>query len=353
MNEKKMVSVILPVRNGEFDLLKKAVKSILNQTYPHFEVLLIDDGSGEEFSLCMRSIADYDERLKYFRLEGVGVSAARNYGIDHANGEYITFLDGDDLLCRTCFEEAVTYMEREGVDAVFGGTRYVYAADRASEEEKFWKDTKEAYSFDEMSQKRVVLSKERIHLTRAESVGEPYRFENGGYINRGIAARFIRASFFENGKNRFFEEYHFYEDAIWNICMIQSGTIHYVLTEWYLYFENPKSVSNRFNKEVVSYMEEPLEKLRGLMDLSDVAEYRAYTSVLMDSLRYVYRCLLGHPDWDAEKGEKKSLKVHLMKDEPWIEIARKKYRENADKRDRFKAVLYRFGLLFLYWRLMG
>lgn len=353
--KKKAVSVILPVKDGDLVQLKKAVDSVKRQSYQNYEIILINDGSGETFSSGMEEIAKQDEKIRYFSIPASGVSEARNFGIDKSQGEYITFLDGDDILCPNFFEEAVSYMEETKADALFGGTRYIYAGEREREEASYEQSLENVRccSIRELLDMGIALTKDRIHLSRAESVGEPYRFRDGGYINRGIAARFIRASFFENGKNRFFKQFHFYEDAIWNLHLIQNGNVHYVTSVWYLYFENPKSVSNRFNPEVTEYMEEPLKMLREILDLSDDTEYRAYTAVLMDSLRYVYKCLLGHKEWNADNAEKRKLRKHLMKDEPWTEIAEKRYLKLAAKKDRVKAYLYKFGMLFLYWRILG
>jgi glycosyltransferase involved in cell wall biosynthesis len=87
-------SVIIPVYNRT-DLLKRAVGSVLRQDFTDFEVLVIDDGSVDD----IRSIVDgfSDARIRYFRQVNRGASAARNAGIDRARGDYVAFLDSDDV----------------------------------------------------------------------------------------------------------------------------------------------------------------------------------------------------------------------------------------------------------------
>lgn len=92
-----VVSVIMPVYNGE-RFLEECIKSVLNQTFVEFELLIIDDGSTDATPDICRTISDQDQRVKLLKNRGKGVSSARNLGLEHAKGKYITFVDGDDVL---------------------------------------------------------------------------------------------------------------------------------------------------------------------------------------------------------------------------------------------------------------
>lgn len=113
-----MVSVIVPVYNGE-QYLRECLHSILNQTYRDLEILVIDDGSGDGTSAICREMAALDGRIRLFRQENAGVSAARNKGLQKARGDYVSFLDADDLLPAGAVE-ALAAAAEAGADFVIG-----------------------------------------------------------------------------------------------------------------------------------------------------------------------------------------------------------------------------------------
>lgn len=95
MSNKTVVSVIIPVYN-RLPMMKEAIQSVLDQTYPHFEVVVVDDGSTENIREAVESFGD--SRIRYLHKENSGRPApARNVGIKNAEGKFIAFLDTDDL----------------------------------------------------------------------------------------------------------------------------------------------------------------------------------------------------------------------------------------------------------------
>lgn len=89
------ISVIVPIYKAE-KTLSKCISSILEQSLPDFELLLIDDGSSDASSSICEDWADRDERIRVFHQQNAGVSAARNKGLVEATGEYVCFVDSDD-----------------------------------------------------------------------------------------------------------------------------------------------------------------------------------------------------------------------------------------------------------------
>jgi hypothetical protein len=104
----KKVSVIIPVYKVE-KYIAATVRSVLEQTYTNFEVLLIDDGSTDRsIEICQQFT---DPRIKIIRQENRGVAAARNTGIRHAQGEYFAFLDADDLWSKEKLAKHVEHLD--------------------------------------------------------------------------------------------------------------------------------------------------------------------------------------------------------------------------------------------------
>ncbi len=118
-----LISIIVPVYNAE-KTINRCVDSILAQTYTHFELLLINDGSKDKSGEICDKYAEKDNRIKVFHQENGGVSSARNKGIDNAIGEYITFIDSDDYIDNTYLEDFEINSE-PNFDLIAQGLRYI------------------------------------------------------------------------------------------------------------------------------------------------------------------------------------------------------------------------------------
>jgi glycosyltransferase involved in cell wall biosynthesis len=89
-----LVSVVIPTYNREY-IISEAINSVLNQTYQNFEILVVDDGSTDKTKEVVENIKD--PRIRYICQHNAGPSAARNNGIRNAKGDWIAFLDSDDI----------------------------------------------------------------------------------------------------------------------------------------------------------------------------------------------------------------------------------------------------------------
>lgn len=118
-----LISVIVPVYNTE-KYLRKCIESILSQSYRKIELLLINDGSTDSSAEICREYLDKDKRCYYFEKENGGLSDARNYGIERATGEYITFVDSDDFLMDQALEKLHATALLGESDLVVGGFCY-------------------------------------------------------------------------------------------------------------------------------------------------------------------------------------------------------------------------------------
>lgn len=111
-----MISVIVPVYNVE-TYLEECLDSIQNQTYTDFEVLLVNDGSTDGSQAICERYCQADKRFRLMNQTNQGLSAARNKGVEISTGEYIVFVDSDDIIKTNYLEKLMQYMT-EDVDIV-------------------------------------------------------------------------------------------------------------------------------------------------------------------------------------------------------------------------------------------
>lgn len=119
-----LVSVII-IFLDENEFLGEAVESVLAQTYPHWELLLIDDGSTDgSTDIARRYAKQYPQKVQYFEHayhKNRGMSASRNLGVHHARGEYVALLDGDDVWLRDKLEQQVEILRSNSSAAMVCG----------------------------------------------------------------------------------------------------------------------------------------------------------------------------------------------------------------------------------------
>lgn len=104
-----LISVLMPVRNGEA-FVRDAIESILHQTYSHFELIIVDDGSTDNTNFIIKSYSDV--RIKLLKTTGIGLVAALNLALSYATGEYIARMDADDISLANRFKEQINIFEK-------------------------------------------------------------------------------------------------------------------------------------------------------------------------------------------------------------------------------------------------
>ncbi len=116
-NNNNLVSIIIPVYNVE-EYLEKCLDSIEKQSHKNLEIILIDDGSKDKSGKICDKYAKKDKRVKVIHQENVGLSGARNAGINIATGKYITFVDSDDIVSEKFVEYLYELAEEKKADIV-------------------------------------------------------------------------------------------------------------------------------------------------------------------------------------------------------------------------------------------
>lgn len=111
-------SIISPVYNAE-PYLEKTINSVLKQTYADWEYILVNDGSTDNSLRILKTYADENPRIRYFNQQNQGPGIARNVALDHADGDYVVFLDADDYIDPMYLCELAECCQTNAADVVF------------------------------------------------------------------------------------------------------------------------------------------------------------------------------------------------------------------------------------------
>lgn len=210
-----MVSVIIPVYNRQ-KYIEECIQSVIAQSYQNFEIIIIDDGSTDDSLKICKELAQTEPRIRLHNGAHKGVSAARNIGLDVSQGEYVFFVDSDDVIHPRLLETLVEGLQRYGVH--MGGTRGINIPQRnwQTYTEKLYSSTDEGEviqkSFEETLHAMfteqtpfsvmggVIMRRDWIGDTRYRtdlSIGEDYLFSYENLI-KGTGAVFLKQRWYLN-----------------------------------------------------------------------------------------------------------------------------------------------------------
>ena len=120
-----LISVIMAAYNAE-KTIEQAMRSVLNQTYPHWELLVIDDCSTDRTARLVESVASQDGRVRLIRNESnSGVSLTRKHGLEEAKGTWIAILDSDDAWAPEKLEKQIRLQIEKNADLLFTGSTFI------------------------------------------------------------------------------------------------------------------------------------------------------------------------------------------------------------------------------------
>ena len=118
----KLISVIIPMYNAE-KTIENTLRSIINQTYDNLEIIVINDGSTDySYEICQK-LKRQDNRIVIINKKNSGVGEARNLGLKIFNGDYVSFVDADDVIDRDFFSQLYVQIEKHNADVVEGNVR--------------------------------------------------------------------------------------------------------------------------------------------------------------------------------------------------------------------------------------
>ena len=229
----KKISIIIPIYNIEIELIRRCVSSIVQQQYDNYEILLVLNGGTKEYYTLVKQ-QNWGERVNIICLEQAGVSNARNQGLKQITGDYVVFIDGDDIIYPNYFHEAVLMIEEYDLDMVSGGFSYLYQDGEIS-----CLCNKEF---------QIYEGKEKQKLLKALLAGNmgDSKEEFGSYLLSSPCAKMYKTHAIAN--IQFFTEIYKFEDLVYIyelFCNLER--IGVVKKKWYGYYQYAGSAIHKKN----------------------------------------------------------------------------------------------------------
>ncbi|MRN15462.1 glycosyltransferase family 2 protein [Riemerella anatipestifer] len=238
----KKVSVIVPVYNVE-RFLKKCLDSLVNQTLEDIEIIVVNDGSKDGSQSIITEYEDkYPNKIKAFQKENGGLSDARNFGLEQANGEYIGFVDSDDFVRETMFEEMYHLATKHQAEMVICNLQKVNEAGEVTQ-----------------LLTQVPNMPEKIVLEEHFSV-----FSDMSYF---ACNKLFHSSLFQN--KRFKKGVHFEDIQLIPQLLLECKVIAQTQTYHYQYLERTDSITK-------THTEKGLDILRAVEDVENAFENTLY-----------------------------------------------------------------------------
>lgn len=263
-NSNELISVIVPLYNPGA-LLAGALDSLRNQSYSCFEAILVDDGSTDSSPILCRQYAEQDSRFRYVRQSNAGVSAARNKGIDLAQGSWIAFMDADDLLPQNALQKMIDSAAKSECLITAGLYSREMPSNSSLKSSRILTMTSEEAIMIGLYQKRILNNPWGVLFHWSVFEGKvPLRFRNCRYEDLDL---FYRA----------FEK-------VPRICIVESIV--------YVYRDNPSSFINTWSDSrldvldvtdrIVSHMEAHNPKL---VEAAEDRRFSAHCNMLVEMMR--------------------------------------------------------------------
>lgn len=307
MGKEILFSVIMPVYNVEKHL-RKAVDSILLQTYGNFEIILVDDASPDGCpQICDEYAEKYDNINCVHHEKNQGLSGARNTGLKYVNGDYVTFMDSDDYVDSNLFEKVKASLDENPADCVVFGIR----------EEYFNKDDKlsKVYELTYGEEKRISSKEE----TRSEVICLEEKTFLGYAWNKFYKTECI------NQKNLAFEKVTLIEDIVFNINFFKDITSLNILNiAPYHYMKRiDGSLTNKFVKNYYILHRRRVEMMLELYKGWNMCTDTVKTVLANIYARYIFSALQRNCDRRSEfsGGDRKNFLKSVYNDSLFNELS--------------------------------
>ncbi|MFD1040613.1 glycosyltransferase family 2 protein [Virgibacillus byunsanensis] len=309
MKKKEMVSIVVPIYKVE-KYIHRCVDSILHQTYSTIEVILVDDGSPDNCGSIAERYKELDPRVKVIHKENGGLSDARNYGMQHATGEFIVFVDSDDWLEEKMIEIMITNSLDHKADVVQSAFYYAY-------DDKLLLDKRYNDNLNNLDNKTLMYELVKNEKVKNFAWGKLYK------------TKLIKDIPFKKGV--------LFEDVFWAHQVMQRVNNFLILHQpLYYYYQRDDSI-------VAAYTPKNLDIIKGLKERHEFLEkhygeltHESYKGLLKMSLIH-YNLLLLNKEKDRDRLHRKEIQSYIIDNYQQL-------KEAVENEKQLRQQLYLFSL---------
>ncbi len=304
-------SIIIPFYNTEEKMFRRCIDSILSQRYTNYEVIIVNDGSFEEYQKQLDDVSKKDGRIRVINKKNEGSAVARNVGINEAKSSYIMLMDADDAVTDYCLEEAALLIEKYEADFVMG---LVKKTDEDLIESIKGTVTNEIDYIDSDAEKNALLS----HMLGYRDIRFIYK---NGYLSDGPWSRVVKTSIAQS--SLFSKESFWNDDTVWNIKLLKNCNRIVIAKDlWYKYLINEGSKIRKFHpnclEEFTFRTKQELDLGHELWPLSLKGIYnRVFSDIIILS-----RTFLFHPSNKMTNREKYKCYLSCIHQDAYMEAAK-------------------------------
>lgn len=316
---KHLITIIIPCYNIE-NYIKKCVDSILNQTYPHFELLLLDDGSADATLELCKVFEKEDNRVRVFTHQNRGVSYTRNIGIKEAKGDFVMFVDGDDFISSDFVEK---HLEKTDI-TTWTISGMINVKNNLKSENIYFKKLLSLYPEKNISVDEV------LNVLKYYSLSSP-------------CCRLYSINIIRKNNLRFDENVSYQEDLLFNLLYINHiENIQLLNFFGYYYVQHDDSSSSKYHQNF-GYNDELFQKLTLLIKKADdkVIVDEFVMNTMMKRLSNIF-----HINSPFSK-EKKMDEIKNIFNNQYFESARN-YLKKSDLNPLLRNILYFKAVYLVY-----
>lgn len=274
------ISIVIPFFNVKIELFTNCLNSILSQSFQSFEIIIVNDGSERKYYDYLESLKKTNDKIQIIHKENGGVSSARNCGTDAAKGDFITYVDADDILHVDFLKQAIDIIEKNNADFVIGAINK-YDINEIEDVKKISLKTYDDVRF------RSYIGKDISYIVpHLLSSNQFIRFDNGGFINRGPFARLVKTELAKSTK--FPLGILLGEDIIWNQKVLKKSNLVIIVENvWYYYIQNNESAVHKYRKDAVLTVNRTGIVLLDIVNIKNDDVYKAFCSKILADLRSI------------------------------------------------------------------